>query len=401
MHECRVPSKFYSIYSTRRSEAISCKAVSGCQRDLRGSTLLQYLLKIRPRKSSPRVLSRRVMSLMSTVQPFPLGPTAGAELLASFVSVALWGTTCMQTLLYFVNYPNDTRYLKLLVIWLWIVDTVHQVLIVQGVYTSQITDFCDYGRAETVTPQFLWQVLLTSLVAIPSQFFFTYRLWIFTGNKWLYLIFLIPATAYELVGGLVFIAIGTITPTAAALVSFTPASVFTAVQGIAAVVDIGNAAGLVYILWKRRKNALPKSRSILQRLVILTINTGIWTALFAIFTLVTIVVYKDNLIYAALYFPLCTLYCNTVLANLNARVLMKPANESEGDETYHLAPVFKHPSITITGAGHPDATTDMTDEILPVSKEVRLRHEHNASQSSITCGCSQDAMRDRKIDHRV
>lgn len=26
-----------------------------------------------------------------------LGPTYGAELLAAFVSVALWGTTCMQT----------------------------------------------------------------------------------------------------------------------------------------------------------------------------------------------------------------------------------------------------------------------------------------------------------------
>ncbi|KAH7905752.1 hypothetical protein BJ138DRAFT_1147992 [Hygrophoropsis aurantiaca] len=336
---------------------------------------------------------------MSTVQPFPLGPSYGAELLATFVSVALWGTTCMQTLLYFVNYQNDSRYLKLLVIWLWIVDTVHQVLIVQGVYTSLITDFCDYGRARSVVPEFLWQVFLTSLVAIPSQFFFTYRLWMFTGKKWMYFIFLAPATAYELVGGLVFIAIGTITPTAAALVSFTPASIFTSIQGIAAVVDIGNAAGLVYLLWKCRENALPKSRNILHNLVILTINTGIWTALFAIFTLITIVVYKDNLIYAALYFPLCPLYCNTVLANLNARTLI--ASRSEEDDTFHLGPVFMQPSTIVTGAAHPGTTTDMTGPTLTASHEStskEVRHEHDESQSSIKCRCSQDATRDRKTD---
>lgn len=39
-----------------------------------------------------------VSSIMSSAaSAVPLGPTYGAELLATFVSVALWGTTCMQT----------------------------------------------------------------------------------------------------------------------------------------------------------------------------------------------------------------------------------------------------------------------------------------------------------------
>ncbi|KIJ15403.1 hypothetical protein PAXINDRAFT_11947 [Paxillus involutus ATCC 200175] len=155
------------------------------------------------------------------------------------------------------------------------------------VYTSQITDFCDYGRVSTVVPEFLWQLLLTSLVAIPSQVFFTYRIWRFTGGQWIYFALLAPVAAFELGGALTFIALGTITPTAAELVSFGPASVFTAVQAVAAAVDITIASGLLYLLYRSHEQALGGSRTVIQKLVILTINTGVWTALFAIFTFVT------------------------------------------------------------------------------------------------------------------
>ncbi|KAH7924645.1 hypothetical protein BV22DRAFT_493211 [Leucogyrophana mollusca] len=278
---------------------------------------------------------------MSTIQPFPLGTTDGAELLATFVSVALWGTTCMQSLIYFVNYPNDKAILKVLVVWLWLVDTTHETLIVEGVYTSIITDFCNYARIETVVPEYIWQVLLTSLVALPSQVFFTYRISQFSGRKWIFFALLAPLATFELAGGLAFIALGTITPTDQALVSVRLSSIFTAVQGTAAGVDITIAAGLVYLLHASRESALPRSRSILQKLMILSINTGIWTALFAIFTLITILAYKDNLIYVALYFPLCPLYCNTVLANLNARKLIRAQpNSSQDNDTFNLTSIY-------------------------------------------------------------
>jgi len=312
------------------------------------------------------------------VQPFPLGPTEGAELLATFVSVALWGTTCMQTLVYFVQYPKDNIALKALVWWLWTTDTVHQVLLVKGVYTSQITDFCDYGRVSTVVPEFLWQLLLTSLVAIPSQVFFTYRIWRFTGGQWIYFALLAPVAAFELGGALTFLALGTITPTAAELVSFGPASVFTAVQAVAAAVDITIASGLVYLLYRSREQALRGSRTVIQKLVILTINTGVWTALFAIFTFVTILAYKNTLIYAALYFPLCPIYCNTVLANLNARELLK--NRSVAAEvasnTRNVVPMFATPRNT---TGTVTQSTDPTISVqLGVSKSTD-RDDYNES----------------------
>lgn len=86
--------------------------------------------------------------------------------------------------------------------------------------------------------------------------------------------------------------------------------IFTAMQAIAAGADLAIATGLVVVLFRRRKHALRglvpstvfqydgrrllmgtyvcRTRSTLQKLLVLTINTGIWTGLFAMFTFITV-----------------------------------------------------------------------------------------------------------------
>ncbi|KAN0086247.1 hypothetical protein V8E55_007381 [Tylopilus felleus] len=277
--------------------------------------------------------------MSSTGTAVQLGPTYGVELLATFVAVALWGTTCMQTELSVesiprrwlirTRYPKDRLILKSLVVWLWLVNTVHEILIVKGVYDSQIVGFCDYHRVQTPIPEYLWQALLTT--------FFTHRIWRFNGTPWFYWAILVPVCLFELVGVLVFIAFGTILP--AELVSRTPATLFvgivSAIQAVSAAADLAIAAGLIILLIKRKEHALKSTRSLLQRLLVLTINTGIWTALFAVFCFVAMIASEGTLIYAAIYFPLCPLYCNTVLANLNARDFLRERSVvTEDDGVY-------------------------------------------------------------------
>ncbi|KAH7924103.1 hypothetical protein BV22DRAFT_533563 [Leucogyrophana mollusca] len=259
----------------------------------------------------------------------------------------------MQSLIYFVNYPDDTKILKALVVWLWVTDTAHTALVIQAAYTSLVPDFCNYARVANIIPGYLWQILPTSLVALPSQIFFTYRIGQFSNRKWIFFALLAPAAAYELAGALAFIAFGAITPTDQTLVSVKVSSIFTAVQGTAAGIDILISASLVYLLYVRWENVLPRSKNILRKLLILSINTGSWTALFAIFTLITILVYKNTLIYAALYYPLCPLYCNTVLANLNARTLIRDRlDPSHEDDASFLTPVFVDPRFSHKQASH-------------------------------------------------
>jgi uncharacterized phage infection (PIP) family protein YhgE len=115
-------------------------------------------------------------SIMSSAESIKiqLGPTYGAELLAAFVSVALWGMTCMQTVIYFIQYPKDDVLLKALVVWLWLVNTAHEILIVKGVYDVLIVFFGNYIILEIVVSEFLWALLLTvHLSHTPSPFMFT------------------------------------------------------------------------------------------------------------------------------------------------------------------------------------------------------------------------------------
>ncbi|KAH0835760.1 hypothetical protein J3R83DRAFT_9598, partial [Lanmaoa asiatica] len=66
-----------------------------------------------------------------------------------------------------------------------------------------------------------------------------------------------------------------------------------------------------------------RTRTIIQKLLILSLSTGMWTALFAIFTVITILRVPKCLHLCGLSFPLCPLYCNTVLINLNARQVIE------------------------------------------------------------------------------
>ena len=75
-------------------------------------------------------------------------------------------------------------------------------------------------------------------------------------------------------------------------------------------------------------------------MTIVVVNTGVITAIFGILTIVTVrrlpsssraysntvpklVTLPNTEIYTAAYFPICPLYCNTILANLNVRAYLR------------------------------------------------------------------------------
>ncbi|KAG8221098.1 hypothetical protein J3R82DRAFT_2619, partial [Butyriboletus roseoflavus] len=88
----------------------------------------------------------------------------------------------------------------------------------------------------------------------------------------------------------------------------------------AAGADILIAIFLTYLLVRKRSTtAFAKTASLLQRLTVFAVNTGIWTATFALLSLVLLQVYPTNLLYVVFGIPAASIYCNTFLANLNAR----------------------------------------------------------------------------------
>ncbi|KAH7920160.1 hypothetical protein BV22DRAFT_820024 [Leucogyrophana mollusca] len=257
--------------------------------------------------------------MSTTSPPFPTGPNYGPMYMAMLLCVGLWGVSCMQTFLYFLRYPNDEISLKFLVFSVWLLDTTHQVLVVKGVYTYLVSQFGNYQGLIDIVPEIIWAPLFTTIVGLLTQAFFVYRIWRFGKNILALPVFWALAAAYQLASCLVYVSKGTHASSALVLTDslFTPLTI--SYFGTAAIVDVMIAACLTYKLLRDRSVGTKRYEKMLQRLAIFSINSGAWTAIFSLLALALFAALPSNLIYVVFDFPLCSLYCNTLLANLNVR----------------------------------------------------------------------------------
>ncbi|KAI9567067.1 hypothetical protein HD554DRAFT_2110190 [Boletus coccyginus] len=98
---------------------------------------------------------------------------------------------------------------------------------------------------------------------------------------------------------------------------------------VAAAVDVLNAVVSTSLLFRKRiATGLSSEAHAFQRLAVFAVNTGIWTAAFAL--LAAILLHLSRFTFLSLVFgvPLCSVYCNTLLANLNVRAYIR-------DETHN------------------------------------------------------------------
>jgi len=78
----------------------------------------------------------------------------------------------------------------------------------------------------------------------------------------------------------------------------------------------------------------------LARLIILSVNSGLWTSIFALLSTVTAeIAIPNNLIYTWTQFCLSPLYCNSILGCLNARAFINNGIHRDRGSTFHLGPV--------------------------------------------------------------
>ncbi|RXW13152.1 hypothetical protein EST38_g12705 [Candolleomyces aberdarensis] len=224
-------------------------------------------------------------------------------------------------------------------------DTVHKCLIMAGNYKDIVS-----GKAMNPTgPNRLMIVTqaFTSFVAVPVQVFFMYRIWrckrqplhslstsihrivcnkVANRVRWFFIVPLAPCILFHFVMGFVLTTVNWIRhDNLNAIPRSTMLALIVADMTVTAAVDVLLAVGLCAVLWRTYLEVVSgiagvkSGIAIVQRIVLLTINTGIWTALFAILTMATSIRYPDNLIHVAICLIISPVYVNMLLANLNAR----------------------------------------------------------------------------------
>ncbi|EKM52588.1 uncharacterized protein PHACADRAFT_198638 [Phanerochaete carnosa HHB-10118-sp] len=259
-----------------------------------------------------------------------LDNTLGAAYIGNVLAAILYGFTSIQVYIFFERY-NDGRMLRSLVMFLWVLDTVHIALICHTIYFYAVTNFANPLAMLYVTKTIMAHVMITgvsdvtirgsvlcvvvaeqSLNSIAGSSRIEY---VSQGKQLLVPAILLPSLvcfACSIEFPIRGLRIGT-------YAGFSRISwVLYTAFGTGVVADVTIAAALCYFLTKRR-TGFRRTDSIVQLMIVYSINTGLLTSLCAICVLVAYATMPANFVFIAFYFVLPKLFMNSLLGTLNAR----------------------------------------------------------------------------------
>ncbi|KAJ7089470.1 hypothetical protein C8R44DRAFT_892425 [Mycena epipterygia] len=238
----------------------------------------------------------------------------GALLVGTWV---LYAVEVIQAVYYYRHFKHDSWKLKLLVSSAIAIDSVSMIANYASVYlvtqslTGEIWPICRISIGQPY-PLYLFT---TSIVAALAQSFLVFKYWRLTKNKFITLILFFFIT----------VAIGGGFASAVMLAIFPeyknrqkaiiPATTWLITE---AVTDISIALALL-LEFRRIKSSFEKTRSLLDRLVKRTIQTGAAGATIAVAVFIAFLTSKETNVPSGIAYCLGRVYCLTMLANLNAR----------------------------------------------------------------------------------
>ncbi|KAK0215092.1 hypothetical protein IW262DRAFT_263373 [Armillaria fumosa] len=275
------------------------------------------------------------------IPDFSLDTTMGAAFIGVVVAAILHGVSCVQAWYYFTH-QHDQWPLKLIVAAVMAFDTVHQALICHTVYTYLITHYGNATELQQTVWSLLAEVLFNGFTAFLVQSFLALRVWHLSNRR-----VLVTATVALLVVaefGCV-IAFGTLAlinvHNFAELATLKYLSI--SVNALAAAGDV-LIAGTLCLLLHRSRTGFKKSDTMINKLILFAVNTGLLTSLCAVASLISILTAPNTFIYITFFFCMGRLYSNSLLATLNAREGIRTAAEginSSSEISFSLKDISK------------------------------------------------------------
>ncbi|KAH7904698.1 hypothetical protein BJ138DRAFT_871911 [Hygrophoropsis aurantiaca] len=257
-----------------------------------------------------------------------LGSTYGVTLAGVCIAYILYGILCLQIFLYFIRCKSDSIALKMMVVAWWMLDTAHELLSTAGVWQSLVSNFGNVAFINAFHVPLPLSTIFLGLISASVQAFMVWRIWRFSGCNWIYPTILAPGIVIQpilcIVWTIRILDVRNLTSLGET------ENLVIAYDAIAAAVDIAILIILCALLATNRSGGFNrKTDAIITRLIILSINTGLWTSLFALMSVIMLKATPGTLIYCIWQIPLSPLYCNTAVGCLNAREFIRqPSFES-------------------------------------------------------------------------
>ncbi|KAF9451465.1 hypothetical protein P691DRAFT_757294 [Macrolepiota fuliginosa MF-IS2] len=258
-----------------------------------------------------------------------LANTFGALEVGTLVAVFLFGIITLQAEFYFREFPEDNRWLKGTVLMVWLLEVGHTIGICVEVYRTTIlfaghpleyNNFTGLGSA----------TLLGGVITMVVQSFFSHRLWRLLPNPFRYLGLLFIIVSVARCGFSTYLAHQAITATSLPEYTAKTSWLIRMLLSVGAAFDILIAVAMLYFFAKKRKGALQHTTRVVDRLLGLTIRTGLLTSITAVAVLICFQIAPHTYIWAGVYCCLAKLYSNSFLSALNERQELRKTMGTSG-----------------------------------------------------------------------
>ncbi|KAH9849413.1 hypothetical protein C2E23DRAFT_840117 [Lenzites betulinus] len=242
------------------------------------------------------------------------GPTVGAMLIGGIVGASLYGLTCSQGYMYLTRSQNDSLWMRLYMLGIWILDSVCLVFVGHIIYYQFITRWGDPTVFETPIWSFVVLILFTALVSFSVRGMYLKGVWHLSHQNPL------------LVGGLTLLSVfdfacGIILTVKAANVqagNLDSLKVPLYLNFASAVIADG-AVAITLLSLMRNTRTDPRNDSGFARIMVYTVNTGLLTAGDAAIALITYAAMPHNYVFIMPFMVLSHFYTNAIFGSLNAR----------------------------------------------------------------------------------
>ncbi|KAF7368027.1 hypothetical protein MSAN_00868500 [Mycena sanguinolenta] len=279
----------------------------------------------------------------STGATFDVRLSYGPLLLGIFFNLILYGILICQQYQYFQDSrtTRDPTLIRILAWALFVIETANTAFDMSMIYEPLILHF---GEAPNKLPTvFVTQPLCVVLVGFPVQLFFIWRIYAVTKNNILAGGILLCSLASF--GGGVWTTV--LVPMVATFpripLLYRSAEVWLIAS---AATDIAIASVLAYTL-SRKKTGWGETDTVVNRLILMTVQTGMLTALFSILDVACFLTLRGETVNFFFNIALSKIYANTLMSTLNARKYLKRVLDAQPGISWGGIQVVQE-QITIT-----------------------------------------------------
>ncbi|KAJ7302918.1 hypothetical protein DFH08DRAFT_977487 [Mycena albidolilacea] len=266
--------------------------------------------------------------------------------IGTVLSGVLFGLITSQTV-YFKTFPKDSRFCKVWVGALWIVELVHTACIFNALYMYTVTGYGDPSSLERFPVSLSVSIALHGAAVIIVQFFFTYRISKFV-QKMHYLF--VVAVCLLFVRFVAFIVLGAAAAKMTALSDFMrswkPLILFDLIS--CGATDVMMSSFLVYQLARGRSYVHQRTLALMDKLIMWSVETCLVTTASTVAIIICFLTMGENFVWLGVLLVQPKIFSNALLANLNSRSAFRDAASSNFHEMTLSRPHFSPGRVTMS-----------------------------------------------------